>query len=180
MTKDGGQNNENGRYNHNDRPDVLGEHHLGDMAQLVLFILFIAVWALDGFFLGVTRFTPEWLPLYARLVAGGTVVAVSIVLAKRSHDEVFGPVRPRKIIIDTGPFSRVRHPLYLSVILFYLGLLIVLPSGAAAVVLVVTAVFYDYIAGYEERLMLGHFGGEYEDYRKRTPKWIPRITGHER
>jgi protein-S-isoprenylcysteine O-methyltransferase Ste14 len=40
---------------------------------------------------------------------------------------------------------------------------------------VITLVFYNYIASYEERLLEIEFGEDYVSYKKRTGKWIPRM-----
>ena len=74
----------------------------------------------------------------------------------------------------SGVFRYVRHPLYLGALLFYLGLTIATCSLVSFVLLVVIFLFYNYIAGYEEKLMLRRFGDEYRDYMEKTGKWIPR------
>jgi protein-S-isoprenylcysteine O-methyltransferase Ste14 len=38
---------------------------------------------------------------------------------------------------------------------------------------VVIFLFYNYIAGYEERLMETKFGEDYASYKKRTGRWVP-------
>jgi protein-S-isoprenylcysteine O-methyltransferase Ste14 len=48
-------------------------------------------------------------------------------------------------------------------------------SLSSLVVLVGIFIFYNYIAGYEERLLAARFGQEYGDYAMRTGKWVPGI-----
>jgi len=43
------------------------------------------------------------------------------------------------------------------------------------VLLVGIFVFYNYIAGYEEKLLEMRFGDQFRDYRRRTGKWFPRV-----
>ena len=78
-------------------------------------------------------------------------------------------------MITESVFSVVRHPVYLSEILLYLGLLMLSVSLAAAVVWIMAVGFLHYISRYEERLLLARFGEEYEQYMKEVPMWIPRF-----
>ena len=48
-------------------------------------------------------------------------------------------------------------------------------SLASLVVMIAGSLFYNYIAGYEERLLIGRFGSEYEEYMKTTGKWFPPL-----
>jgi len=71
-------------------------------------------------------------------------------------------------------FNVVRHPIYLSEILLYCGLLMLSISLAAFVVLVMAIIFLHYISHYEERLLLARFGEEYREYMQEVPMWTPR------
>jgi len=73
-----------------------------------------------------------------------------------------------------GVFGIVRHPVYLSEILLYLGLLILSMSVAAATVWVITIGFLCYISRYEERKLLARFGEGYAQYMREVPMWFPR------
>jgi len=79
-------------------------------------------------------------------------------------------------VITTGGFRYVRHPLYLGSILLCFGLTIATLSIISFVLFVGIFVFYDYIAGYEEKLLDAKFGEEYRQYKKRTGRWIPRVA----
>ena len=72
-------------------------------------------------------------------------------------------------------FNVVRHPVYLSEILLYLGLLMLSISLAAAVVWIIAIGFLHYISRYEEKLLLTRFCEEYEQYMQEVPMWIPRL-----
>jgi protein-S-isoprenylcysteine O-methyltransferase Ste14 len=77
-------------------------------------------------------------------------------------------------VVSKGAFRYVRHPLYSAAILFYLSLTIATASLFSLALLVVIFLFYNYIAGYEERLMEIKFGEDYVSYKKRTGRWVPR------
>jgi len=40
---------------------------------------------------------------------------------------------------------------------------------------VVVFIFYNHIAGYEEKLLEDRFDEAYQNYKKRTGKWVPMI-----
>jgi protein-S-isoprenylcysteine O-methyltransferase Ste14 len=79
-------------------------------------------------------------------------------------------------VIKTGIFRIVRHPICLSEIIFYLGLLVINMSLATAVIWVIAILFLHYISRYEEKLLLARFGEEYRQYVKEVGMWFPRIS----
>jgi len=56
----------------------------------------------------------------------------------------------------------------MSVILFYAGLAVSTVSLAAFALLTVIILFYNFIDGYEEKLMAIKFGEEYSAYKQKT------------
>jgi protein-S-isoprenylcysteine O-methyltransferase Ste14 len=157
------------------RSDLTGEHTLGDAGQLILACLFITIWVLDSFILNYTTFLNHIVPLAIRLPIGIVLLAVSGYLAITSLAIVFGEKRENPCVVRKGVFRIMRHPMYLSEILLYLGLLMMSVSLAAAVVWVLAIVFLYHISRYEERLLLERFGQEYQQYMQEVPMWIPRL-----
>jgi protein-S-isoprenylcysteine O-methyltransferase Ste14 len=102
-------------------------------------------------------------------------LVLSAYLARTGLSIVFGEQRDKPGVITESVFSVVRHPVYLSEILLYLGLLMLSVSLAAAVVWIIAVGFLHYISRYEERRLLARFGQEYEQYMKEVPMWIPRF-----
>ena len=78
-------------------------------------------------------------------------------------------------VVSTGAFRYVRHPLYLGSILIYFGMTVSTASVFCLTLLVLIALFYDYIAGYEEKLLELKLGPDYTAYKKKTGKWIPNF-----
>ncbi len=151
-----------------------GEHPLGDAGQLILFGLFLVVWILDSFFLQRSTFLADDIPLAIRLVLLGAALVAAGYLFKSGHEAVSGGQRPSKII-SGGAFRYVRHPLYLGSILIYFGLTMATASLFCSGLLLVIILFYNHIAGYEEKLLEVKFGEAYVAYRKKTGKWIPHF-----
>jgi protein-S-isoprenylcysteine O-methyltransferase Ste14 len=157
------------------RNDLTGEHVLGDAGQLVLACLFFVIWISDSFFLKYTTFPNQYVSSGIRITLGIVLLLLSGYLAKVGLSIVFGKKREASGVIRESVFGVVRHPIYLSEILLYLGFLMLSLSLAALFVWVVAILFLHYISRYEERLLLVRFGEEYEQYMRDVPMWVPRL-----
>jgi protein-S-isoprenylcysteine O-methyltransferase Ste14 len=151
-----------------------GEHPLGDAGQLILFGVFMVIWILDSFVLHRSIFLADDIPLVIRLIILGVALSTAFYLFKSGHVVVTHDQRPTEVV-SSGAFRYVRHPLYLGSILVYLGLTVSTASLFCLALLVVIFLFYNYIAGYEEKLLETKFGDAYIEYKKKTGKWIPGI-----
>ena len=159
------------------REDLCEEHPRGDLGQIVLGIIFFAVWALDSFVFKLTTFPAAHTPLYVRVPVTAALILVALYLAVTAHRVVFGEVRNPPSVIKEGVFSYTRHPLYLSTILLYLGLVALTLSVASFILWLVICVFYDRISSYEEVRLTERFGDEYSNYTRQVPRWLPRPGG---
>jgi len=83
-------------------------------------------------------------------------------------------------VIRKGVFRVIRHPIYMSEILLYLGLLFFSTSLAAVGVWIIGIAFFHYISRHEEELLLERFGDEYRQYMKDVPMYIPRLCRRKR
>ena len=155
------------------RGDLAGEHRLTDAGQLILAVLFFGVWITDGLILRATTLLNAYVPLTVRIPVGVCIVVLSGYLARKGLATVFGEPREPPQVIRTGVFGWVRHPIYLSEILLYFGLLLLSLSLAAAAVWLVAIGFLHYVSRHEERLLLARFGQAYQEYMRDVPMWIP-------
>ena len=158
-----------------DREDLTGEHALGDTGQIVIAILFIVTWVADTFFFRYSTFLNDVVPNSIRIPLGVIVLGVSAYLSIAGLSIVFGKVRETPAVIREGVFNVVRHPVYLSEILLYLGLLMLSISLIAAIVWIIAIVFLHYISRHEEKLLLERFGENYKLYMEEVPMWFPRF-----
>ena len=162
------------------RDDLAGEHRLGDAGQLILFLVFMAVWITDSFFFKYSSFLNNYIPLAVQISFGIIFLVVAGYLARAGLKTVFGAVREKPEVIRKGVFGIIRHPIYMSEILLYLGLLFFSTSLAAVGVWIIGIAFLHYISRYEEKLLLAQFGDEYRQYMKDVPMYIPRLRRRER
>ena len=85
---------------------------------------------------------------------------------------------PRRgaVLLETGPFALVRHPIYGGVILGFLGLAIKGGNVLAAVLALLLIPFFWAKTGHEERLLVAEIP-EYAAYRDRVPRrFVPWIV----
>lgn len=86
--------------------------------------------------------------------------------------------RPNHVLIQSGPYRFVRHPIYTAYLLSYLGggltagnwVLTVVPTFAFGVLVALRL-------GPEEEVLIATFGERYERYRARTGALMPRVGG---
>ena len=152
-----------------------GEYPHSDQIQVAFLLLFLTVWALDSFLLRASTQPAGVLPLALRLPMALILVFGGLLLVRSSHRLVIDEAYDEPTLVDTGVYSRVRHPMYLGVLLVYLGLASSTMSVASLGLWLGIFAAYDRMAAYEERDLVRVFGGGYSDYVRRVPRWVPRL-----
>lgn len=77
-------------------------------------------------------------------------------------------------LVVTGPYERVRHPIYAGVILLAAGWSFLVVSPAALVVAILLAVWLDLKSRREEAWLGERYPG-YAAYRARTARFVPGV-----
>lgn len=84
---------------------------------------------------------------------------------------------PRRLVVS-GPYGRVRNPMYLGAVVALAGAALFFGSAAlfgyAVLFLLVAHLF---VLLYEEPTLARLFGAEYDAYRARVRRWLPRRAG---
>lgn len=158
-----------------ERDDLTGEHAGGDAGQLIFALLFFGVWVSDSFFLEYSTQLNEIVPPLVRKPIGVVLLCLAAYCAWSGLSIVFGEVRETPSVIRKGVFGMVRHPIYLSEVLLYLGLFMMNMSLAAFVVWLAASGFLYYLSRHEEKLLLERFGEDYRSYIRDVGMWIPRL-----
>ena len=79
-------------------------------------------------------------------------------------------------LITSGPYSRVRHPMYLGIFVYTAGLILI-ASDLLVFVFFAFSIWVNYRRiPSEEEMMIEQFGDEYREYMKRTGRLFPRIS----
>ncbi len=148
---------------------MAGEHPRGHQLMIGLFLFYIIIWLLDSFLFRLTALV-YITPFFFNVIIGIIIVILSLWLTSKS-DIVFEGTEPH--IINTGPYARVRHPMYLGMVLVHVGIWITTLSLITLIPLIAVFIGYNYLANDEEQRLEAKFGDEYLAYKKRVRKWIP-------
>jgi protein-S-isoprenylcysteine O-methyltransferase Ste14 len=143
-----------------------------DAAQAISAAIFITVWATDSFWLHWTTDYSTQIPGIIRVGAFTVLALIGCYLSWTAHKQIFEVVRHEAELVDNGVFRFSRHPMYLGVMMIYLGLTLSSMSAAALLVLVAVFFLYNYLASYEEAKLTECFGEKYMDYMKRVRRWF--------
>lgn len=76
--------------------------------------------------------------------------------------------------MKTGLYAKIRHPIYTSMILYYLGLILVFFNLLTALLYLLLLGILVYTAISEENFLKGKFK-DCEEYMKRTGRFFPRF-----
>jgi protein-S-isoprenylcysteine O-methyltransferase len=82
-------------------------------------------------------------------------------------------IQPHHRLIRHGIYARIRHPLYLSLLLLPVGIALVFNSELAALPLIMSVAFIWDRTRKEDYNLAAHFGSQFEDYRRQTPAILP-------
>jgi protein-S-isoprenylcysteine O-methyltransferase Ste14 len=83
------------------------------------------------------------------------------------------PGEPSTVLVDVGPYSFTRNPIYISFVIFYFGLAIMLTSAWMLVLLIpVLIILQRGVVEREEAYLQAKFGEAYRKYQARVPRWL--------
>lgn len=159
------------------------------VGMLGFFVLFEPIWMLlpfAGFLYGsvlrietLSRYPQTaWLthfvfPVLTLGWAGPVLGALGLVIFFIGAGEIYLAKFRRRGLVTGGLYRFVRHPQYIALTLFGVGILLTWGRAIMFVAFFLMMLAYYYLARREERLCMGRFGTGYEAYRERTSFIIP-------
>ena len=114
----------------------------------------------------------RWAGLAASLAVSGFLIWVfaTIGTAGSKHIVTFDDMK----LATSGPYSRVRHPMYGGFCLWGITFLLFTDNWAVGGALVAFIVFVALVrVPHEEKVLLEHFGDDYRQYMGRTSRFLP-------
>ncbi len=82
-----------------------------------------------------------------------------------------------KDLIADGPYSMVRNPLYLFSLIGALGIGLVSKNTLVLILIVILfCLYYPFVIRGEEEHLYRIHGKDFEEYRKKTPMFIPKLS----
>lgn len=150
-----------------DRPDVPVRPVWHFLMYFIMGAGFDALFPTDAFPEGA-RFT-----LGAGLVAAGAALRAAAIGRLGKAGTRHETDRPARVLVTEGPYRLSRNPIYLGLILFYLGLGVFLNNfWIFALAAPLFATIHAVVVAREEEYLEGKFGEAYRAYRERTRRWL--------
>ena len=116
------------------------------------------------------------------LVAGVMCFVIGLWVFYRSHADlgtnwsITLEMREQHRLITQGIYRRIRHPMYLALVLYSVGHALVIPNWVAGPSnLVVFTILFALRVHAEEQMMTDVFGDEYTTYAARTKRLVPGV-----
>jgi protein-S-isoprenylcysteine O-methyltransferase Ste14 len=140
-----------------------------------------------GMFISIILYllAPPWfgwsqLPFPALLRIVGIILGISslplLIWTHRTLGKYYAPVlelKEKHTLIDIGPYSRVRHPMYSVFIIFTLSMALITVNLFVTIFSIVVVSVFPFIAKQEEEMLLKQFGSEYQSYMEKTGRFFP-------
>jgi protein-S-isoprenylcysteine O-methyltransferase Ste14 len=138
---------------------------------------FLVLYAINPSWLGVLLVPfPDWLRWLG--VALGSISFVLYVWSQATLGKAWSPhlqMRREHTLVTTGPYARIRHPIYLALLGFLTGIALLTANWFFIGLLVVSIVVLALRIPKEEQMMIEDFGEEYKAYMTTTGALFPRL-----
>jgi len=85
-------------------------------------------------------------------------------------------LREGHTLIRSGPYARIRHPIYTGMLLAVAGTALAVGRYRALVAFAIVLAGFIRKSKREEALLAKQFGSEFEEHRRRTGFFLPRLT----
>jgi protein-S-isoprenylcysteine O-methyltransferase Ste14 len=149
-----------------------------------LFLCFLSL-----FFIGA-YFTDRWLKLPTAVYMPWNLILGFLLLAPGAFLIIYTwvqfimargtpvPLNPPKKLITTGLYAYSRNPMLTGIFLVFFSVGILTGSLSLTFFFspLCVLIFYFQITGVEEKEMELKFGQEYLDYKKKVPRFLPRLS----
>ena len=119
-------------------------------------------------------FLPVWAPITAKiLIFPAAILFVWSLLTCWRHDTTLEHSKETKTLVTTGPFRLTRNPIYLAMLVMFVGFGLDYGSlWAIALTVPVAIIIHRMTVIPEERYLERKFGQSYREYRRAVRRWI--------
>jgi len=152
------------------------EHPQTHLIHIICIIGFIGVCFSDSVILNFSTFLINFISPIVRFILFVIFLVIALLFFKLSGNAVFPHDQEEKPLAKTGIFAHVRNPMYLGTPLIFIAFIFLTLSLISIVPLIITMVLFNNMVKFEEKDLEKIFGQEYLEYKKKVPRWLPRLT----
>ena len=164
-------------------PDEQAIRHEGMalfVSRVILFFALIAILVLYAirhpWMQSLNFYLPDWLRWLGFILG---LLSISLMTwVELELDRQFSPqlqLRQEHQLITSGPYSRVRHPLYTALDAYGLSLAFVSANWFFVLFFILSLLGLTLRVPKEERMLLEQFGDQYRTYMQHTGRYFPKI-----
>jgi protein-S-isoprenylcysteine O-methyltransferase Ste14 len=137
--------------------------------------ILIPRWLLGGGYVMPASSPTSWLGALLSLIGAAIYFRCAWEFAVRGLGTP-APIAPTQFLVTTALHRYVRNPMYLGVAIAILGQAVFFRSlHVAEFAVVMLLIAHVFVVLYEEPTLERQFGKSYEEYRRMTPRWVPRL-----
>jgi protein-S-isoprenylcysteine O-methyltransferase Ste14 len=115
----------------------------------------------------------RWLGFVIGLLSVALITWVELELGRQYSPQL--QLRQEHHLVTSGPYTRIRHPLYLAVDCFGLSLALISANWLFAAFFALGLVLLFYRIPREEQMLIDQFGDDYRDYMQHTGRILPKF-----
>ena len=138
-------------------------------------VLFFIVWFLDSIVFNISTQLSLYIPWSIRLILFVIVFIFAFIIIFSTRNTIYNE-EAVKTIIKTGIYAHVRNPMYLSALLLFSAFILLTMSLISIIPVVIALILYNKVVKFEENNLENKFQQEYLEYKKKVPRWVPRLT----
>lgn len=146
-------------------------------------LMFIALLVLVGVYVFCPKLPgwcfiniPDWLRWLG--VGSGVVGLYFLIWVHQTlgrHWSTVVQLRTEHLLMTTGPYRWIRHPMYTALMFCFIGLSLISNLWILMVGVCLIMFFFYRITLIEEHMMVEQFGEQYNQYKQRTGRFLPRM-----
>ncbi len=108
------------------------------------------------------------------IIPGAILIVAGLVIAYKGSVEIRKHFLRAKGVYKKGLYSKIRHPIYLGLIISFLGAALLVYSLLFLIYILASILMIIWFVIYEEKHLIKRFGKEYLNYKKQTGMLLPR------
>ncbi len=129
--------------------------------------------------------SPRQIASWISLTVSAVLAALSLFhlrrfggVSEQRQDEALVAIERTAVLVTRGPYRWIRHPMYTSLMLLVWAMVLKQPDWVVILIGLAATVLLAATAQAEETENSRFFGSQYQDYSKRTKRFIPFVLSY--